>query len=192
MNNFNKIVCLASFLSVAISSNLRAGEILNQINLADYDSLYANTIPEFHIVNEGIMRGGRPQLGDLKALKAQGVKTIINIDDVDPSQERAEAIKLGLNFIADPMSSFNKPKDAQVNKILNLLQNKKLMPIFIHCKHGQDRTGMIMGLYRFRVDKWSSRKAYSEMKQYGFHSILFNLDTYFKKQTNYSKIYRYF
>ena len=153
----------------------------------DLDDVYTDAIPEYHVVNDGLIRGGRPQKGDLAALKKQGVKTIINIDEVNSSAERAEAIKLGLNFIASPMSSFKSPKDSQVNKILAQLQDPALMPIFIHCKHGQDRTGMIMGLYRFHVNNWSSRKAYAEMNEYGFHPILKGLDSYFKKRTGYKR-----
>ncbi len=149
------------------------------------DEVYADAIPEYHVVNDGIIRGGRPQKGDLAALKKQGIKTIINIDDADSSAERTEAIKLGLNFIASPMSAFKSPNDAQVNKILSQLQDHSLMPIFIHCKHGQDRTGMIIGLYRYQVDKWSARSAYSEMNKFGFHPILVSLDSYFKNKTNY-------
>ena len=149
------------------------------------DDVYVDAIPEYHIVNDGIIRGGRPQKGDLAALKKQGVKTIINIDDVDSSAERAEAKKLGLNFFTSPMSAFKTPKDSQVNKILEQLKDPSLMPIFIHCKHGQDRTGMIMGLYRYHVDKWTPREAYTEMNEFGFHPILKGLDSYFKKRTNY-------
>lgn len=149
------------------------------------NDVYADAIPEFHIVNDGLIRGGRPQKGDLAALKKQGVKTIINIDNADSSAERAEAKKLGLNYIVSPMSAFQTPKDSQVNKILAQLQDSALMPIFLHCKHGQDRTGMIMGLYRYQVDKWSARKAYEEMNAFGFHPVLVGLDSYFKKRTNY-------
>ncbi len=179
---YTLILLVGTFVTAATAKAQSFSEAYTQ----EMDSIFAEAIPEYHVVNQGIIRGGRPQKGDLEFLKKQGVRTIINIDDVDTTGEREEANRLGIRFIGSPMSSFKKPKDEQVDKILAQLQDKSLMPIFIHCKHGQDRTGMIMGLYRFRVDKWSSKKAYAEMKQYGFHPILFPLDRYFKKKTGYS------
>ncbi len=149
------------------------------------DDFFTEAIPEYHVIHDGLIRGGRPQKGDLLFLKKMGVKTIVNIDNADSAVEHAEAQKLGLKFIASPMSSLKVPKDSQVNYILSLLQNPDLMPIFIHCKHGQDRTGMIMGMYRYKVDKWSANQAYDEMLDYGFHPILLGLDYYFKKNTHY-------
>jgi protein tyrosine/serine phosphatase len=144
-------------------------------------------IPEYHQVNTNLLRGGRPQAGDLAALAHQNIKTIINLEN-DPTAvaaEKDEAIKLGLNFISSPMSGFWKPHDSQVENILEKLADPSLFPIYIHCKHGQDRTGVIIGLYRVRYDQWSAEKAYDEMRAYGFHPALFLLDAYYKKKSGY-------
>ncbi|OFZ29312.1 MAG: hypothetical protein A2622_07810 [Bdellovibrionales bacterium RIFCSPHIGHO2_01_FULL_40_29] len=178
---------LILLVTLSLTSTAFADQIFETQYNAYVDDFYSKVIPEYHIVNDGIIRGGRPQKGDLAMLKKQGVKTIINIDDSDSAlkTELAEAKKLGIDYISSPLSSFSTPKDDQVNMILEALQDPTKQPVFLHCKHGQDRTGMIMGLYRYRVDKWTAREAYAEMKELGFHSILRSLDKYFKKQTNY-------
>ena len=81
------------------------------------------------------------------------------------------------------MSWLIAPKDADVEKIISLLTDQSQAPLFIHCTHGQDRTGLIMGLYRIFVDKWSSGNAYDEMLKIGFHPEFFALDHYFKSKT---------
>lgn len=143
-------------------------------------------IPRFQQVNSGLYRGGRPQPGDhLKILKARGVKTIINLEN-DAQQatwDQKEAQKVGIDFYSEPMTAFRRPDDKQVQRILTALTNSQYHPIFIHCKHGKDRTGLIIGLYRVFVDKWPAQKAYQEMLQIGFDPRFAALDKYFKDKT---------
>jgi tyrosine-protein phosphatase SIW14 len=42
----------------------------------------------------------------------------------------------------------------------------------VHCTHGQDRTGLVVGLYRTIHDGWTKTDAYREMLQLGFHPEL--------------------
>ncbi len=44
------------------------------------------------------------------------------------------------------------------------------------CRHGQDRTSLVIGEYRVRVDHWSKSRARREMKERGFHAELVGLD----------------
>lgn len=183
------LTVVLSLLILTSASTTYADDIPNNQFLYD-EELETKEIPNDHVVNSGIIRGGRPEKGDLAELKKLGVKTIINIDNDEGAiaREKAEAKKLGLRYISSPLSAFRTPDDKQVDQIIAHLQDPEKMPIFIHCEHGRDRTGMIIGLYRSRVNKWSSKKAYQEMKDLGFRTILWKLDDYFKKKTNYSKI----
>jgi len=44
----------------------------------------------------------------------------------------------------------------------------------IHCVHGQDRTGVVVGMYRV-LGGWPVAKAKAEMDAYGFHDSLLGL-----------------
>ena len=152
----------------------QAAEFLNQVPISD-----------FHQVTQHISRGARPHKIGLEALAKMGVKTVLNIDN-DKSEiaiETKNAKSLGLRMISLPMSGFWKPKDAQVEKILVALRNPANYPLFIHCKHGHDRTGLIMGLYRIQENNWPAQEAYAEMLQLGFHKQLVFLDHYFKQKS---------
>lgn len=151
-----------------------------------FSSLQAaeNPIPNFRQAEPGLLRGGRPGVAGIAFLKAMGVKTIVSLDD-DEAENRAEfarAKAAGMQEILLPMSGFWSPQDAKVNLALAALQNPKLRPIFVHCLHGQDRTGLIVGLYRVEAENWAPELAYSEMRQLGFHPELFLLDRYFKER----------
>lgn len=148
-----------------------------------------NTIPNFLQVTDNLFRGGRPNTGDLAALKSEkNIKTVINLENKMPvvQQENKVADDLGLKFISSPMDASVRPNDQQVNQILSSLQDTKNDPIFIHCHHGQDRSGLIIGLYRVEVQGWAPAKAYQEMLDNGFHSSLVALDKYFRDRTGYT------
>ena len=56
----------------------------------------------------------------------------------------------------------------------------------MHCYHGEDRTGLVVGLHRYTNDHWTAVDAYREMLARGFHPVITILDSYFKKKTHYS------
>ena len=61
--------------------------------------------------------------------------------------------------------------------------NSENHPIFVHCRHGADRTGMMSALYRIKHDGWSKQEAIDEMVHggLGFHSIWTNLISFINK-----------
>lgn len=152
-------------------------------------NLFQNTIPNFLQVNDSIFRGGRPNNGDLQLIqKEESIKTVINLENIKSfiSQEKQVAIRLGLKFFSSPMDAGVQPNDQQINQILDALKNINNFPIFIHCHHGQDRTGLIIGLYRVEVQGWTPAKAYQEMLDAGFHPSIATLDDYFKHRTGFT------
>lgn len=144
-----------------------------------------NPIPNFEMVEEGVYRGGSPGEEGIAYLKQLGVKTILNLDDRKSSNESesAAAQAAGIQEILNPMSGFWMPKDASVDRALNALDRTNLRPIFVHCQHGQDRTGLVVGLYRVFAEHWQPAHAYQEMKQLGFHPVLMFLNHYFERRT---------
>lgn len=142
----------------------------------------------FYKVTEGVYRGPRPMPRDLVELKQIGVKTILNIDsDIESIRwERKIAGEMGFKYISIPLSGFWTPTDRDVNRILNLLADPIQYPIFLHCKYGQDRTGLIVGLFRVFHQDIDAEIAYEEMLEYGFHQVLIFLDQYFFDRIRFS------
>lgn len=148
----------------------------------------ASSILRFSEVVPGLYRGARPEYRGVQELAGMGIKTIINLenDRYAPGKEKKAADRLRLVTYASPMNAYRRPSDAQVDSILKMMQEKSAYPIFIHCHHGQDRTGLLVGLYRIEVQKWSPEAAYKEMLSIGFHPELKELDQYFRDRTGYS------
>lgn len=150
----------------------------------------AEDLPNFHEVNASIVRSGRPTEKGLTDLRNQrGLKTIINLEDSSSNvkKEAGWAKKLGIDYLSYPTASFSRPDDAKVAEILNILNDQTRYPILIHCHHGEDRTGLMIGLHRVFTDQWTPKAAYQEMLDLGFHTILTSLDRYYKDKTGLRK-----
>ena len=137
-------------------------------------------LPNFHSVHPFLFRGGEPTSEGLKKVKEMGVSTIIDLraPSVQVSDEARQADKLGIKSINLPMSS-KAPTDKQVKTFLDAVQHAKDNPekgkVFVHCAHGSDRTGCLVGVWRVLNDGWSYDDAYKEMRKYYFSPKFTNL-----------------
>ncbi|HEY9898321.1 MAG TPA: tyrosine-protein phosphatase [Pantanalinema sp.] len=130
----------------------------------------------FTRVNAGLYRGGIPTDEDMKGLKALGIKTVVNLmGGAGDAQERAMvahekevAAKLGLTFVNLAIPFNVDVPETMVKQWLQLAQASDAQPVYIHCRHGRDRTGMMVGAYRIANDGYSGEQALDEMKTFGF------------------------
>ena len=60
---------------------------------------------------------------------------------------------------------------------LKALKETQNHPVFVHCLHGSDRTGVMCAVYRIFFEGWTKNEAIREMTEggYGFHPIWKNL-----------------
>ena len=49
--------------------------------------------------------------------------------------------------------------------------------LLIHCTHGRDRTGAVIGAYRILYDSWELEDVLNELESYGVHGIIRLADT---------------
>lgn len=134
---------------------------------------YKVRIKNFRVVNDWLFRGGQPETVELSQLKEMGIKTIVCLrwNSSAISEYREKAIELGFNFIYLPLTYWIFPKPAEISKFFQIVDDEAHRPIYLHCKHGSDRTGMLIAFYRMARDGWSADDAYKEMKDAGFHKI---------------------
>ena len=162
---------LPLFAVVCLGQSVEAAASLPSVVVSEAD------IPNFSQVDANLYRGGMPSEQGLRELKAAGVKTIISLANerkfVDG--ERAEAEKLGMNFVYIPLSAWRGPSQNDVDAFLSVADTKDRAPIFVHCLHGQDRTGAMIAMYRMEHDGWSEQRAYDEMLNNGFHRVFFRM-----------------
>jgi protein tyrosine/serine phosphatase len=159
-------------ISLALSIAASAPIVLRADTPASSDhppAISAAEIPNFHVTHPFLWRGAAPTEAGLRALKAQGVRTIIDLR-ISPKKVKAErrfVEGLGLRFINLPMSG-DPPTTREIDTFLKTATSAADQPVFVHCQHGADRTGTLIGIYRERVDGWDFDRAYKEMRRYGF------------------------
>ena len=125
-------------------------------------------IRRFLRVEKEVCTGGQPRLVHLEKLKAEGIKTIINLrppDEHAAAKEEAKAKELGLRYFNIPVA-FGNPKDEQVEEFLKLTDDATNRPMFIHCA-AAIRVAAFWMIPRVLRDGWPVEKAQEEAKKIG-------------------------
>jgi protein tyrosine/serine phosphatase len=132
-------------------------------------------LTNFHQVVAGIYRGAAPTDEGLKTLKSMKIHTIIDLRSYTQAKhEKETAERMGFEWLNLPMGK-EAPTQKQVDKLLKTLAKADKEPVFVHCQHGADRTGCMIGIYRVKVQHWTFDDAWKEMRKYGFKWFLFDL-----------------
>lgn len=125
----------------------------------------------FGVVEEGkIYRGAQPSAEDLQALRRIGIRTILKLNTNELNAERAEATLLGMRVIDVPLSARSAGTSkscADVERAYAVMVDPANWPVYVHCEHGRDRTGFLIGLYRERAEGWDFDQVSRELTQYG-------------------------
>ncbi|MBN2580084.1 MAG: tyrosine-protein phosphatase [Pirellulales bacterium] len=137
-------------------------------------------LPNLHKVNDRLYRGAQPEKEGYAELAKMGVKTIICLRSDDEDSKHLK--DLPIKCVHIPFNAL-KPKKSQAVEFLKVVTDKKRQPVFVHCQHGSDRTGMMCALYRVAVDGWSKQAAVQEMTKggFGFHWWCKNLTKFAEK-----------
>lgn len=121
-------------------------------------------------VKSGVYRGSKPDEEGIEALRALGVRTVINLRGSEHSEgELVESA--GMRYVWIPMKKTKAPTSDQVEQFFDVIRDKSAYPIYVHCMKGVDRTGTMMALYRIREQGWSNADALAEMVHFGDHGF---------------------
>jgi protein tyrosine/serine phosphatase len=150
-------------------------------------------LPNFHRINEALFRGAQPKPGGLDLLRQSGIKTIVNLRDDDrrAQEEGTNARRAGLRYFNIPLGRWSRPDDKEIEQVLSVINTPENQPVFVHCQHGADRTGVVIAVYRMAHDGWSSERAKNEAKHYGLKAWQFGIknyiDDFYKRRAHQTK-----
>ena len=121
------------------------------------------------LVAPGIYRGSAPDAKGLDALKALGIKTVVNLRHYHGAAEEKLSRERGLDYVHIILESSDAPSPEDVRRFLLVVTDPARQPVYFHCWRGKDRTGAMCAAYRIAVDGWSLADARGEMEAFGFY-----------------------
>jgi tyrosine-protein phosphatase SIW14 len=138
------------------------------------EKLKVRGLPNGGRISASLYRGAQPRPEGMEQLRSLGITTIVDLrgEDFQKSEwERQQAEALGIHFVKIPVSGWAAPSDQQVVQFLSLFRDNPKEKVFIHCRLGEDRTGVFVAAYRMAFDGWSAQQAINEMYFFGFNGF---------------------
>ena len=134
-------------------------------------------------MDDRLYRGAQPEKGDYAALAELGIKTVIDLRNDPTDYEKTEVEALGMKYVNIPMSGWKYADDKDVEKFMSLMNDPATGPVYVHCKAGKHRTGLVGAVYRFHKYGWDYDQAYKEMKKFNYTSwpVHFNIKSYVRE-----------
>lgn len=118
-------------------------------------------------VDDIVWRGAQPPYGPAawEALYDAGCRTVIDLDTEGDQNIRSQAAYpngLGMAFYALQWNGILAPDQQKIEAALAIIDQHTGAPVFIHCKHGSDRTGTLCACWRLHHDGWKFEDAMEE------------------------------
>jgi tyrosine-protein phosphatase SIW14 len=128
-------------------------------------------VKNFGEVTPFLYRGAQPSQAGFKALAGMGVDIVVDTRLSGQDWERKIVTGLGMRYVSIPWHCLF-PKDKKIAQFLTVLRNNPKKKVFVHCRYGDDRTGMMIAAYRMAVENWTAEQARKEMQRFGYHRTL--------------------
>ena len=138
-------------------------------------------VGNFGEVTPHLYRGGQPKGTGYRHLKQMGIDIVVDLRLSGEDTEKHDVTKAGMRYVSIPWHCLV-PKDRVFAEFLKLLLDNPNKKVFVHCRYGDDRTGMMIAAYRMGVEGWTPKDARKEMNKFGFNRMVCpSLEHYEKK-----------
>jgi tyrosine-protein phosphatase SIW14 len=131
-------------------------------------------------VTPTLFRGAQPTTQGFETLARMGINIVVDMRG-SREAERERVTKLGMRYVPIPWHC-PFPNDDVFVRFLTLLRQNSGKKVFVHCRLGDDRSGMAIAAYRMAEQGWTAEEAKTEMEAYGFslahHFICPGLSSY--------------
>jgi protein tyrosine phosphatase (PTP) superfamily phosphohydrolase (DUF442 family) len=116
-------------------------------------------------VSQGLTRGSRLTLDDVKDLAKRGYKGVVNLcKEYDDTKIVEEAGMKALHLKV--LDNVAPPEDA-VLQFLDFVTRVENQPAYVHCEAGKGRTGVFVASYRMAVMEYTADQAIKDGEKFG-------------------------
>ncbi len=130
-------------------------------------------VQKFGEVTRTLYRGAQPTKEGFANLRKLGINIVVDLRG-NRSSERRIVNALGMTYVPLPWRCYS-PHDEHFARFLTLLRENPDKKVFVHCRVGDDRTGMDIAAYRMAEQGWTADEARKEMTVFGvnwFHNAI--------------------
>jgi tyrosine-protein phosphatase SIW14 len=130
-------------------------------------------VANFGQVTPTLYRGAQPTNEGFASLAKLGINIVVDLRG-SSAGERRVVTGLGMRYVVIPWRCYS-PRDEVFARFLTLLRENPGKKVFVHCRLGDDRTGMEIAAYRMAEQGWTPEDAKKEMAVYGvnwFHRTI--------------------
>jgi hypothetical protein len=124
-------------------------------------------VPNFGKVTPTLFRGAQPSEKGFEELAKMGVDIVVDARGERAASEGKEVSRLGMKYVAIPWHC-PFPRDDVFARFLKLVRENPDKKVFVHCRLGDDRTGMMVAAFRMADEGWTADEALLEMQFFGF------------------------
>jgi protein tyrosine/serine phosphatase len=127
-------------------------------------------LPNFGVVSDQLYRGAQPDERGFAELARRGISVVVNFRNERSTIERERALveSMGMEYVSIPWRGQDDPHPDQVARFLRLLADNPQRKVFVHCRRGAERTGVMVACYRMNRERWTADRALAEMEAFGF------------------------
>lgn len=130
------------------------------------DKIWASPIDtdfNFYQVSDLLYRSALPDSSKQDIISQQRIATIITLIKEDDRKWLEN--DTGVQLIRYPTHA-DRVKDDDVLEVLRLIRQSEVQgkSVLLHCKHGQNRTGLFVAMYRIVVQGWTKEQALDELR----------------------------
>lgn len=137
----------------------------------------AGDMDNFRQVVPGIYAGAQLTPKGYDKLVSLGVTKVIKLNYEFAQEEPQWALAHHMKLVYDPMPGFWEPSDDQVAMAVANLDP----PVYVHCEHGADRTGLVIAIYR-RLHGMSYQDSMDEWYLHGHSHWMVPINHYFEER----------
>ena len=140
------------------------------------EKIYRSNIPEH--------RRDFHTLRDLSRTTPEALTIVSLVDNLSEgvADERQTCSNFGLKFMSYEIYIHEHVPSGSLKRFIDEIMAID-GPILIHCQHGKDRTGLVIGLIRVLHQGWKPEDAFREMLKYGYNPRYTNLNRAFETLT---------
>jgi tyrosine-protein phosphatase SIW14 len=184
MTSLFRTVCRAAS-TILISGMLCAGGLPqtqpnrpSEVKHRPAKKLHLTGVSNFGEVTPLLYRGAQPSREGFQGLAKMGIDIVVDARLSGKGAEKKAVNRAGMQYISIPWHCMF-PKDNKIARFLTVLRENPKKKVFVHCRYGDDRTGMMIAAYRMAVENWTAQEAWAEMQQFGMNRrICFPLISY--------------